>query len=194
MSSKPRIFVTNNPDSILNIPIDFSTKEWSNLLPENILPFKIEEIRRPCSAFPDGIFPGAEKYGNDKQITRIHKFPNYIEFSKIISDELVPISGQLYLTTKYYDRRKEGWSSTEIKNKNGEVMGFCLNGDVYCAADKSEVDKVFYGVVYKSIVSKEETFIKLKKNLKEGITLELTGAPEEFLIQLKHILLSDLNK
>jgi hypothetical protein len=191
MSSNSSVSVTINPNSVLTIPIDLSTKEWSMLLPDNIPPFKVEENRRHCSAFHDGIFPGAEKYGDDKQITRIQKFPNYIEFSKILSDELVPVSGQLYLTTKYYDRRKEGWASAEIKKKEGEVMGYCLNGDVYCAADKSQVDKVFYGVVYKSLISKEEAFIKLKKNLKEGLTLELKGAPEEFLFQLKDILLAD---
>ena len=182
-----KVLVSANSHPTLFCDIDFSSKEWSSLLPENISAFKMEEARRPCSAYPEGIFPGADKYREDKQVSRIQKFPNYIEFSKIVSDELVPISGQAFLTTKFYDQRKEGWSSNEIKKKEGEIMGYCLNGDVYCAADKSDVDKIFYSV-YESLISKEEKYLKLKQMLKDGVCITLLGADEEFLNKFKNLL------
>ena len=187
-----KVLVSANSHPTLFCDIDFSSKEWSYLLPINISAFKMEEIRRPCSAYPDGIFPGADKYGEDKQISRIQRFPNYVEFSRIVSDELVPISGQAFLTTKFYDRRKDGWSSHEIKKKEGEVMGYCINGDVYCAADKAKVNEVFYGIVYESLISKEEKYLKIKQMLKDGICLILLGTDEELLIQFKNILLQNI--
>lgn len=186
-----KILITTNPESELFSEIDFTKSEWSTLCIDNLSPFKMEELRRPCSAYSDGIFPGASMYENNKQISRIQKFSNYIEFSKIVSDEVVPISGQLYLTTKFYDRRKEGWSALENKKKEGEVMGYCINGDVYSIADKAQVYKVFYGIVYRSLVSKNPAFIKLQQMLKDGISLCLVGADEDFMLNLKNVLLDN---
>lgn len=186
------ITVAANPDSIFSLKVDLSDAEWSELLPENLSPFRVEETQRPCLAYRDGIFPGSKNYGKDRQTSEIKRFPNYIEFSKITSDEVVPISGQLYLTTKFYDRRYEGWSSEEILKKEEEIIGYCFNGDVYCVDDKAEIYKMFYGLVYKNLVAKKDTFIKLEQFLSRGIALELTGADEEFLTNLKDILLESL--
>jgi hypothetical protein len=187
-----KVLVTTNLHPTLFSYIDFSSKEWSSLLPENISAFKMEEIRRQCSAYMDGIFPGSMEHGKNKQIARIQRFPNYIEFSKISSDELVPISGQAFLTTKFYDRRKDGWGSSEIKKKitdEKDVMGYCINGDVYCSEDKTNVYKVFYGIVYKSLIEKNEMFCKLLSMIKDGITVILINADGDFLNNLKNILL-----
>lgn len=190
--------VSTNLQSILHSDIDFNTKEWAALLPENIAPFRTEEMRRPCSAYVDGIFPKGNKFGETKQITKILRFPNYIEFSKIVHDEVVPISNQLFLTTKFYDNRVDGWSSNVIKkkvNNDNDIVGYCINGDVYCAKDKDNVYKVFYGIVYKSLVEKSEPFNKLLSMLKDGITLNLIGEDKdkEFLKYFKDVLLSCLN-
>lgn len=191
-----KILVSTNLHPALYSEIDFSSKDWSSLLPENLSAFKMEEIRRPCSAYSTGIFPASREYDKDKQITRIQRFPNYIEFSKIISDEVVPISGQLFLTTKFYDRRAEGWTSNDIKkkvNNDSDIIGYCINGDVYCAKDKDSVYKVFYSMIYKSLIEKSEVFNKLLTMLKDGIELGLLNADEEFLKYLKTILLSCLD-
>lgn len=190
-----KVSVSTNPYPILFCDIDFKNIQWSSLLPENISAFKMEEIRRQCSSYSDGLFPGSMAYGNDKQITRIQRFPNYIEYSKILSDELVPISGQFFLTTKFYDRRKEGWESNEVKKKTTnetDVMGYCINGDVYCAADKPNVYKIFYGTVYKSLVEKSEVFDKILSIIKDGIGVILMNADEDFMNNFKNILLSSV--
>lgn len=190
------VLVSTNLHSTLYSDIDFNDKEWSSLLPENINVFKMEEIRRPCSAYNNGIFPASKEFSKDKQITRIQRFPNYIEFSKIISDEVVPISGQLFLTTKFYDRREEGWLSNVIKKKvmnENDIIGYCINGDVYCAKDKDNVYKIFYGTVYKSLIEKNESFIKLLIMLKDGITLNLISTDKEFIKYFKDVLLSYFN-
>lgn len=187
------VLVSTNLQSALHSEIDFSDKEWSSLLPENLHVFRVEEIRRPCSAYTDGLFPQSKQHDETKQITRVQKFYNYIEYSKILSDEVVPISGQLFLTTKFYDRRGEGWASAEIKKKvtnEKDIVGYCINGDVYCAKDKDNVYKVFYGIVYKSLVEKSEAFVKLVSILKDGVTLNLIGGNEDFLKYFKDVLLS----
>lgn len=187
-----KVEVSKNPFSILKSDIDFSNTEWSCLLPENLnKKFQIEELLRPCKAYPDGLYPLGKKL-NDKQVTRINRFCNYIEYSRIISSEIVNVSGQLFLTTKFYDNRKEGWSSKEIKKKVGDTIGYCINGDIYCAEDKECVFKVFYNVVFKSIIQKNPKFNELLTMLKNGVTLTLIGSDEEFLKNLKIILLESI--
>lgn len=190
------ILVSTNLNPALYSDINFSDKEWSSLLPENLNSFKMEEIRRSCSAYTDGIFPGSSAYNADKQVTKIQRFPNYIAYSIIVEDELVPISGQLFLTTKFYDRRAEGWGSSEIKKKATDeksIMGYCINGDVYCAKDKDIVYKVFFLKVYKSLVEKTTPFTKLISMLKDGIALNLICKDEEFLKHFKEVLLNSLD-
>lgn len=187
-----KVLVTINPKPELFSEIDFRQPEWSSLLPQNLSNFKMEELRRPCEVYPDGIFPGAERYRDNKQISKIRKFQNYVEFCKVVADEVVPLGGQLFLTSKFYDRRKEGWSSDVTKKKEGEVVAYCLNGDLYCAADKPQADQIFYGVVYESLVSKDPAFMKLRQSLLDGVCLELTGADDEFLNRMKTVLLKGL--
>ena len=184
-----KVLVTVNPKPELFSEIDFRQSEWSSLLPQNLSSFKMEELRRPCSVYPDGVFPGAERYRDNKQISKIQKFPNYVEFCKVVADEVVPISGQLFLIPKFYERRKDGWSSELLKKKEGETVAYCLNGDLYCAADKVQADQIFYGVVYESLVSKDPALLKLRQSLLDGVCLELTGADEEFLRRVKTVLL-----
>lgn len=188
-----KILVTTHSNPTLYIEIDFSNTKWSSLLPDKLLPFKIEELKRPCSAYPTGVFPGAEDSLNDRQIFRVCNFTNYMEFSKIVSDELVPISGQQFLTTKFYDRRKKGWESEKPLKKNGEVQGYCINGDVYAASEKETVDKIFYGIVYKSFVQKIPEFILLQKYLQDGLCLILIGEDNDFLGHLAEVLILSLN-
>jgi hypothetical protein len=191
-----KVLVKTNSHSILYTDIDFTNKEWSSLLPENMEPFKVKEAKRPCSIYSNGLFPKCKEHGKDNQIIKVQRFPNYIEYCKIISDEIVPISGQLYLTSKFYDRRAEGWTSKNIMKKvvnENDVMGYCINGDVYCAEDKDNVYKILYGLVYKSLIKKTESFNKLLSMLKDNIALNLIYSDEEFIKYFKDILLSSLD-
>ena len=186
-----RVEVSRNQASILKLDIDFSRDEWSGLLPENMnKKFRIEELLRPCSAYPEGIFPASTKL-IDKQATRIDRFANYIEYSRVVSSEVVNMSGQLFLTTKFYDNRKEGWSSKEIKKKAGDTVGYCINGDLYCAEDKDSVYQVYYKIVYKSLVKKDPKFNEILNKLKDGVSLTLIGSDEDFLKNFKIILLEN---
>lgn len=187
-----KVLVTVNPKSELFSEIDFRQPEWSSLLPQNLSSFKMEELRRPCGAYPDGIFPGAERCRDNNQIFKIQNFQNYVEFCKVVADEVVPLGGQLFLTSKFYDRRKEGWSSEVIKKKEGEVIAYCLNGDLYSVDDEARVNQIFYDVVYNSLVLKDPAFLKLRRSLLDGVCLELTGADLEFLERVKSVLLKDL--
>ena len=52
--------------------------------------------------------------------------------------------------------------------------------------------KVFYGVVYKSLIEKDHNFLKLIQMLKDGIGLNLTNADDEFMNNLKNVLLETI--
>lgn len=185
-----KISVSTNLRPILFIEVNLQEPEWSSLLFKNLSSFKMEELRRPCGCYENGIFPGSTPYGENKQITRIQKFPNYVEFCKVVADEVIPINGQLYLTSKFYDQRKEGWGSSTLKKKEGEVIGYCLNGDIYCSADKHAVNRIFYHVVYKSLISRDPAYMKLQQCLRDGVCIQLSGEDEEFLQILSNVLLN----
>ena len=182
-----QVQVTTNSSPQLYSEVNMEDPEWSALLPENLGSFKIEESLRVCTSFPDGLFPGAESTGN-KQITRVKRFPNYIEFSKIVSDEAVPLADQLYLTKKYYQRRQQGWGSDTIEKKEGEVLGYCIDGDIYSAEDSTATENVFYGTVYRSIICNNPTYLRLVQQIKDGICITLKGANKEFLDHLANLL------
>lgn len=184
-----KVELSKNSISNLRLDIDFSSVEWSELYPDNITKkFKIQELLRICSPYPDGIFPLAIKQDNT-QVTLINRFFNYIEYSRVVSSEVVNISGQMYLTTKFFDNRKKGWSSTELMKKTGETLGYYINGDIYCLEDKDSVFKVFYKVVYKPLIEKNSKFLKILDMLKNGYTLTLIGSDHDFLKNFKLILL-----
>lgn len=185
-----QVQVTNNSSPQLYSEVNLEDPEWSALLPENLGSFRIEESLRVCPSFPDGLFPGAVSVSDTKpkQITRVKRFPNYIEFSKIVSDEVVPLSGQLYLTTKFYQRRYQGWSSDSIKKKEGEVLGYCIDGDIYSPEDLSSTEDVFYGTVYRSIICNNPIYLRLVQQIKDGICINLKGTDKDFLEHLSKLL------
>lgn len=184
-----KIRVTTNENPLLYTDINFHDEAWSPLLPENLPPFNIEEYLRPCKAYKDGLFPGAKKGKDGKQITLVQNFRNLLEFSKVMSDEVVPGYGNLFLTTKYYERRQDGWTSKETRRKEGEIMGYCLNGDIYGTSAKHIIEGDFYRSVYKIVAGRLSAFKKLQEFLREGICLNLIGADEDFLEHLTEILL-----
>lgn len=183
-----KVEVTANSKSEIYVNVNLTEPEWSSLLPENLNSFKMEELQRSCDVYPDGLFPGASKYGQSKQISKIQKFSNYIEFSKIVADEVVPINDQLFLTSKFFERRAKGWSSMELIKKKGEVVGYCLNGDIFCALDVDRVNHIFYHVVYKSLVSQDPALAQLQQIYNDGLNITLTGADSNVLLSLSEIL------
>lgn len=183
-----KVEVTANSKSELYVNVNLTQPEWSSLLPENLTSFKMEELQRPCDVYPDGLFPGASKYGESKQISKIQKFPNYIEFSKIVADEVVPINDQLFLTNKFFERRANGWSSNKLIKKEGEVVGYCLNGDIFCATDIERVNHIFYHVVYKSLISQDPALAQLHQIFNNGVNITINGADPKVLLSLSEIL------
>lgn len=184
----PQVQVTTNPSPQLYSEVDLETSEWSSLLPENLGSFKIEEALRPCTSFPNGIFPGAEPVNSSKQTTRVKRFPNYIEFSKVISDEVVPLSRELYLTTKFYERRRDGWGSDSLEKKEGDVLGYSIDGDIYSPEDSASIEDVFYGTVYRSLVQNNPAYLNLVQQIKDGLCITLKGSNKDFLEHLAKLL------
>lgn len=183
-----KVEVTANSKLALNVNVDLSEPEWSSLLPVNLPSFKMEELRRKCDVYPDGLFPGATEYGENKQISKILKFYNYIEFSKIVTDEVVPINGQLFLTSKFFERRQKGWSSSKVLQKDGDVLGYCLNGDIFGAMDTEPANRIFYDVVYKSLISQDTALAQLQEIVNDGLNLTLTGTDAKILNSIAEIL------
>ena len=179
-------------DAILHIPINLSADTWKDLLPENLGVFLVEELKRPCKSYPDGLFPGAHTTDNnpDKQMTLVRNFSNYIEFSKVLDDETIIIDGLRYLTSIHYERRHDGWSSLIPKKKKGKVVGWCSGGEIYYASDDDRVNSIFYDNVYINLVIKRPSFSKLREYLADGACLILQGYEDEsFLKNLARILI-----
>ncbi len=184
------VFVCLTPSPTQRIEIDIENSEWKAINYKNLPPFRLEEQKRFCSAYKDGIFPNA-KQGNseNQQIMEIQKFHNYIEFTKILEDEVVCYNGLPYLTTTYYDRRGKGWTNNGIQNKEGIVVGYCINGFVYHPLDLPMVNKLIFEIVYYGLVNKIPQFHLLLNMLKQGTELNLKGTNSEFLFLLKNLLL-----
>jgi len=178
-------------DPISQKEIDLSDPYWSSLDIDNLPLFNIVELKRVCAAYPDGIFPGAEEFNDYEQKFTIYKFKNLMEFCKVTSDEVIKFNDDLYLTTKFYEKRKEGWSSNEVKFKEGEVVGYCINGDVYSAEDHEQVENIFYETIYYSLVNSAKEFKELKDELNNGVELILTGKDEKFMKHLAMCLLKN---
>ena len=186
--SSINVSLISNPK--LHIEVNFKDTEWAVLHSNNIAPFKLVESIRKCSAYPEGIFPGSTIIENDKQVTIVHKFLNLIEFSKVISDDILTIDGQAFLTTKFYDSRKIGLASNKHKIKYGEAIGYNINGDLYSHKDKNLVECIFYNIVYKPQIIDSTQFKQLQKYLMDGIGLFLTDSDTNFLKHIASILVN----
>lgn len=186
-----KVYISINKHSRLFSTIDISSKneEWASLHIDNLVPFSIEETKRPCTAYPQGVFPGGiEK--EDKQVIKVYNFTNMIEFSKIVADEVETVEGKSYLTTKYYDRRKEGWSSKADKKKYGKVVGYCIDGNVFSPISDTGMREIFTRMILYPMLRKRPAFEKLVTQLRDGVGIVLIGAPEKYLKQLGEALLT----
>lgn len=185
------VTLTGNINSV--VYIDLESDPWKKLHENYLPPFSLIETKRPCLVYGDGIFPGAQQSNKiDEQITKILKFPNYIEFSKVmLKDTKLNADNERQLTARFYEKRHIGWTSQNILKKEGEVIGFNINGDIHHVSDARKVYGIFYRVVYGPLVKDLIEFQNLKKMLKEGKCLQLSGGSDEFLNGLAKIVMSD---
>ena len=184
------VFVSLTPSPSKSVEIDIDNSEFKAVHYKNLPPFRIEEQRRRCAAYKDGIFPNSKPGSSEtQQVMDISNFQNYIEYSKIMEDEIINYNNLSYLTTIYYDRRGKGWTNTEITNKHGKIVGYCINGFVYHPLDLPLVNKLIFGIVYYGLVNKIPQFETLIAMVRENIGLNLIGDDVEFLNVLKNLLL-----
>lgn len=167
--------------------IDLQSNEWHALNVNSLPQFGIEELKRVCNAYPDGVFPGAESNSDDTQLIYVNNFHNYVEYIKIIDDEVIRLDGQLYLTSLFFVNRKKGWSSIQPLNKEGEAVGYCMNGNIYHSGDVDRVDSE-HMFVYRTLIEKTDEYNRLHEYLKAGHTLVLTGSHQKYLSYLSQIL------
>lgn len=188
------VIVSLSTSPTKTVEVDIENSEWKAIHYKNLPPFRLEEQKRFCAAYKDGIFPQAKQgKSSDQQIMEISNFHNFLEFIKIIDDEVITLNGLMYLTTTYYDRRGEAWTSNKICDKNGKIVGYCINGFVYHVLDLPTVNRLIFGIVYYGLVNKIPQFSLLLSMLKENTQLVLKGDNEEFLLALKNLLLEKVN-
>lgn len=165
------------------IDIDLDNIKWKLYSPNLLIPFNIEEIIRPLCGpvYKDGVYPGGTRIKNtEKQTSKVFRFPNYLEFSKIVEDEVIINGSDMYITSLFFDRRKEGWSNINISKKIGKVVGYCFNGTLYNKEDIENVNKIVYHTVYLSIISKKKEFVDLIEQINSGITVRIYSNDELF--------------
>lgn len=164
--------------------INFEEEPWSILHPSSQPAFRIIENKAICDAYPDGIFPGASSVDTNLQSTKIYKFQNYIEFSKITEDE---ITNDGFLTTKFYIRRRDGWQSRNLLFKKGKVIGYCVNCYIYHVDDIHEVYKTIYGKTYLKLIEKTEAFKQLRELFYKNKNLKLQSNDEIFITEIRKL-------
>lgn len=178
----PKSLISKNNGYSVIVTINLDDTKWRSFSPNFLPPFNAEESLRQCSSFKEGLFPGSTLMENtNKQTTKIIRFPNYLEFSKIMEDETHEIGNDRYLTMLFFERRKEGWGNANIVKKKGNHIGYCFNGILYNKDEPDEVKRVVYHTIYFSIVSKRQEFIELIKILMAGDALEINCEDEYFL-------------
>jgi hypothetical protein len=187
------VTATKDSKAKLSVRISLLDPEWQELHPEQLTPFQIQELIRPCSAYPDGLFPGASLDPDNKtrQVTRVYRFPNYLEWSRVTEDDVEDAAGdgKQYLTSHFFDQRKCGWSELSPTVKQGKTVGYCFNGTAYSIQDKESIRTIVYQTVYKSIVKDKRAFKRLQEIFNNCVTVELTGADDEVLRVLAETLL-----
>lgn len=164
--------------------IDFGESPWNALSQSMMNPFRIMENKAICDAYPDGLFPGANDSGWCQSI-KIYKFENYLEFSKIVEDE---ITSEGALTTLFYIRRNEGWKSKEVMKKKGNVIGYCVNCFIYHPDDIEEVYKTIYGKTFYKLVFANPIFKNLKLLQSSNNNLIFKGESDIFIKQIRKLL------
>jgi hypothetical protein len=175
--------------SLDRLEIDFKEQKWQSILPNNLGSFYVKELKRPCLAFPNGIFPGCNDYSSTEQICEVKNFNNYINFSQVVEDELIEINGNKYLTTKFYRRRARGWKRRKEKIKNGNIRAINVNGSLFNVHDKEQVTIVMYKNIYLNMVSGHPSYLELKSYIENGKSLVLKGYNSHFFCYLGFLLL-----
>ncbi len=169
--------------------VDFTKLPWSALNYHNLCPFHTKEAKRICSAYKDGLFPGAVSVSVDEQMSQVKRFANYLQFLSITADEVKEREGKLYLTTKFFRKRHEGWLSPEEVIKEGKIVGYFVNGYVYHPNDLAVVHELIFRNVYYRLIEKLPEFNQLLTYLRTNYELELIGLDEPFMQKFQILLL-----
>ena len=181
--------IVRTTDTRLYLSINLSKKPWSSLNINKLTPFRVEEKLRPSPAYPNGVFPGNGETSTS-QYGRVVKFRNFIEFCKVVEDEVIVVNGARFLSTKFYERRHVGWSSNHLRKKIGNCIGYCVGGEVYPTTSIEKVNKIIYEFVYGSLVTNTVQFRNLKAFLKSGLGLHIVGTDKELCKHLGTLLTS----
>ena len=191
------------------IKINLDDEKWNVLDPEFIAPFYIDELLRPCDVYPNGLYPGAtiikekntnsliQKYFNNitiiaKQRSKVYKFHNYVEFSKVDQNDIFLYDNNNYLTSVFFERRKEAWNSLINLYKNGKILAYCFNGILYHINDVESINKIIYGQVYSSLIINTLQFQEIKNYYNNDLKLEFISKNNLFINGIKYILLNKI--
>lgn len=171
--------ITRKPNGTV-YKISLRDLEWIQLNPDYLEPFQVQELIRKCDVYEDGLFPGAE-LDSDRQVSRVVKFRNYLEWSKITLEDVVEINGNIYLTANFFNQRSKGWSELTFKSKSGKAIGYCFNGTTYSIDDQEAISKIVYKTIYWNLIKDSPVLKRIENLLDQGFTIELSGVENEFL-------------
>lgn len=185
------INITSNSYPIKYIPIDLSSHFWNTLHIDNLKPFIVQEPRYYCDIYPNGLYPGAYLTDTDQefQSSKILKFRNFVEFSKIMPDEIKQFNDADHLTSSFFLHRHQGWSSDTIQTKKGEPIGYHFVGEIYSLDKSNNIIQLYASTIYHILISDLPAFKKLKYYLDSGYGLSLSGMDHPYIYYLSLILL-----
>jgi hypothetical protein len=136
----------------------------SPLHPTNVTSFPYCERLVPCrDIYSDGVLPGMS-YSNDDehnpcQQTRIERFDNFIEWSKIVVDETIRKGDRRLLLTSFFDNRAQGWKEKYFVKKPGHVIGYYLDGKTFSPSNPRLGE--LFATIYHDLIRENENYLKL---------------------------------
>lgn len=166
--------VVINPIGEFDVTIDVSSDEWKSLSPSQLRHVHIAEHRRPCRRYPDGVFPGCRLIDENLQEGKVVVFSNYVEYAKVMPDEVSTHNGKIHLNATHYKRREQGWKSIHFVPKNGHVIAHCINGKLY-STRSDEAALLIYQVTYLALIQSMPEIERLREIVDEGYRVHLIG-------------------
>lgn len=187
-------------DNIISetILIDFSSPKFESLYIYNLVNFYVfESILTNSKIYKDGILPGMVKINDKIQGCKAYLVRNMLEQQKITEEDvkIFKDSGNIRLTSSYFDNRRLAYESKEFIPKKGEVLAYYVNGKIYSPKIYKDVFenlvkniyKVQNNFILKSLIQKKSKDINIQ-------VLEDTLDPELKELGFKHAFESFINQ
>lgn len=155
--------------------VNTGLSEWSDLHPDNIKDFMIlYGILNECKEqYPGGILPGMVKKDDNTQTSKIRRFDNLLEWTKLLEEDVYESEGKLFLRSKFFERREKAWKSPFFLKREGEIVGYYIDSVLMHKDDAEWMQRCLFSFAYKDLIRAKPSYQNIVKHLKNGGSVDL---------------------